>query len=216
MESRFALASMFWITTTTCCAEPLTIRLYDYTGLSAEETIRASRVTEVALAHAKIQVRWMYCRGTLALPEPSPCPVELTDGAIVLRLVSPKASAGTSSQAELGHAFVGAHGGQLASVFVPSARALAAVWGTAFDLVLGYAMAHEAVHCLIGPEHTPAGLMRSRWDDDDAREMAQLRLGLSRQEIRRAAARLQALQSRSRIGMVQRVDRERFDSATSP
>ena len=83
-----------------------------------------------------------------------------------------------------------AEGGFYASVFVPAVRAQAAEIGLAFDLLMGYAVAHEAGHCLLGPDHSYAGLMRSAWSRKDAGEMSRLGLHLTKQEARKAAARL--------------------------
>ena len=77
-----------------------------------------------------------------------------------------------------------------ASVSVPAVRAQAAEFGIAFDLLLGYAVAHEAGHCLLGPGHSNSGLMRAAWNRKDSEEMTRLSLHLTRQEARKAAARL--------------------------
>ena len=60
----------------------------------------------------------------------------------------------------------------------------------AFDLLMGYAVAHEVGHCLLGPGHSHAGLMRGRWNRSDAGEMSRLGLHLTKQEARKAVARL--------------------------
>jgi hypothetical protein len=75
-------------------------------------------------------------------------------------------------------------------VFVPVVRAQAAGFGVAFDRLMGYAVAHEAAHCLMGPGHSYAGLMRGTWTRKDFGEMSRLSLHLTKQEVRKAAARL--------------------------
>jgi hypothetical protein len=87
---------------------------------------------------------------------------------------------------------VNADGGNYASVFVSAVRAQAAGFGLAFDILLGYAVAHEAGHCLLGPSHSYAGLMRGVWDRKDAEEMSRLGTRLTRQEARKAVAALGA------------------------
>ena len=76
------------------------------------------------------------------------------------------------------------------SVFVPAVRAQAAGIGVAFGLLMGYAVAHEAGHCLLGPGHSSAGLMRAAWTRKDAGELSRVSLHLTKQEARKAAARL--------------------------
>jgi hypothetical protein len=82
----------------------------------------------------------------------------------------------------MGSAIVTANGGTYASVFVPDVRAQAAGFGVAFDILLGYAVAHEVGHCLLGPGHSYAGLMRGAW------EISRLSLHLTKQEARNAGA----------------------------
>jgi hypothetical protein len=192
MRIRCAQLSILWITTFVCRAQSLMVLLYDYAGLTAVETARATRVAAVPFRHATIDVQWVYCRGELASAALPACQTEPTANQVVVRLVRQEGSVPTSSTADLGHAVVGSDGGQYAAVFVPAVRARANEWNIGFDLVLGYAMAHEIGHCLLGPKHTSAGLMQARWAREDAREIAQLRLGLSSQEAKRATARLKA------------------------
>jgi hypothetical protein len=92
----------------------------------------------------------------------------------------------------LGKTLATADGGQFASVSVPAVRAQAAEFGIAFDLLLGYAVAHEAGHCLLGPGHSNSGLMRAAWNRRDSEEMSRLSLHLTKQEARKAVARLSA------------------------
>jgi hypothetical protein len=47
--------------------------------------------------------------------------------------------------------------------------------------LLGYVMAHEIGHLLL-LSHSPAGIMRSQWDDDDMRQMTQGGLSFDAQE----------------------------------
>lgn len=90
----------------------------------------------------------------------------------------------------MGHAIVTERGGRYTGVFVPAVRAQVAGLGVTFERLLGYTLAHEAGHCLLGPGHSYAGLMRGVWDRKDADEMSRLSLHLTKQENRRAIARL--------------------------
>jgi len=64
----------------------------------------------------------------------------------------------------------------------------------AFELLLGYAAAHEAGHCLLGPGHSNSGLMRATWNRKDAEAMTRMSLNLTKPEVRTALARLAAAQ----------------------
>ena len=95
----------------------------------------------------------------------------------------------------MGASIVATTGGSFATLWVPAVRAQAAGFGMAFDLLIAYAVAHEIGHCLLGPGHSYAGLMRGRWNHHDASEMSRLSLHLTKQEVRRARARLKLAES---------------------
>jgi hypothetical protein len=176
---------------TSCSAQTLVIGLYDYSGLSAKETGRFTETAGLVLADSGIQVVWAHCRGALAEAHAVPCETGVRANQIVMRLNSagPQSSKGGRVQ-HLGQTLATADGGQFASVSVSAARAQAADFGIAFELLLGYAVAHEAGHCLLGPGHSNSGLMRAAWNRKDGEEMTRLSLRLTKQEARKAIARL--------------------------
>jgi hypothetical protein len=177
-----------WTASASCSAQTLVIGLYDYSDLSAKETVRLTETADLAFAHSRIHIVWRHCRGALALSPGTPCEEKMQVNEIVVRLQpwGPR----TSTDGRMGHAIVTAEGGNYASVFAPSVRTQAAGFGMAFDLLLGYAVAHEAGHCLLGPSHSYAGLMRGAWNRKDAEGMSRLSLHLTKQEARKAVARL--------------------------
>lgn len=180
-------------------AQTLVIGLYDYAGLTAKETTRLTETAGLALADAGIQVVWAHCRGTLAVTPAAACETALQANQIVMRInPSGLPSSNGDRVQHLGHTQATADGGQFASVSVPAVRAQAAEFGIAFDLLLGYAVAHEAGHCLLGPGHSSSGLMRAAWNRKDAEEMSRLSLHLTRQEARKAAARWSAVELAAR------------------
>jgi hypothetical protein len=174
-----------------CSAQTLVIGLYDYSDLSAKEIVRLTETADLAFGHSGIHLVWRHCRGALAVSPETTCAGEMQVNEIVVRLqpAGPRATY-DGRTLHLGHSIVTAEGGYYASVFVPAVRAQAAEIGLAFDLLMGYAVAHEAGHCLLGPQHSYAGLMRSAWDRKDAGEMSRLGLHLTKQETRKAVARL--------------------------
>jgi hypothetical protein len=176
------------MTSASCSAQTLLIGLYDYSDLSAAETVRLTETADLAFGHSGIHVVWSHCRGALAAAPGNSCEGEMQDNEIVVRLQpgGPR----SSHDGRMGNTIVTADGGHYASVFVPSVRAQAAGFGMAFDILMGYAVAHEVGHCLLGPGHSYAGLMRSAWNRKDASEMSRLGLHLTKQEARKALARL--------------------------
>ncbi|HVN05995.1 MAG TPA: hypothetical protein VMT86_16350 [Bryobacteraceae bacterium] len=172
-------------------AQTLVIGLYDYASLSAKETVRLTETAGLALADSGIQVVWVHCRGALAVTPAAACETELQSNQIVMRLDAGGLPSSNGGRVEhLGRTLATADGGQFASVSVPAVRTQAAEFGMPFDLLLGYAVAHEAGHCLLGPGHSNSGLMRAAWNRKDAEEMSQRSLHLTKQEARKATARL--------------------------
>ena len=171
-----------------CSAQTLVIALYDYADLPAKEVVRLSETADLAFAHSGIHLAWRHCRGALVVPDATTCEGEMQVNEIVMRL-QPGEPRG-SNDGRMGQSIVTPQGGNYASVIVPAVRAEAAGFGVAFDLLMGYAVAHEVGHCLLGPGHSHAGLMRGRWNRSDAGEMSRLGLHLTKQEARKAVARL--------------------------
>jgi len=63
--------------------------------------------------------------------------------------------------------------------------------------VLGHAVAHEIGHMLMGSNsHSPRGLMRAAWKDNELLDMAARHLLFSRQEVERMRARVAAMSRR--------------------
>jgi hypothetical protein len=52
-------------------------------------------------------------------------------------------------------------------------------------VLLGYIIAHELGHLLLGPGHAPSGIMRATWDMNDLEAIRQGRLKFSREECAR-------------------------------
>jgi hypothetical protein len=191
MKAPASLPWILWMASASCSAQTLVIGLYDYSDLSAKETVRLTETAGLALAHSGIDVVWRHCRGVLAVTAGTTCEQKMQDNEIVMRIEpgGPRSS-DDDRTLHLGHATVTAEGGSYASVFVPAVRAQAAEFGVTFDLLMGYAVAHEASHCLLGPGHSHAGLMRAAWNRKDSAAMLQGGLHLTKPEARKAVARL--------------------------
>ncbi|MGD0578611.1 MAG: hypothetical protein ABSC08_06760 [Bryobacteraceae bacterium] len=193
MKTPNTLPWILWMAAASCSAQTLVIGLYDYSNLSAKETARFTEAAGQALAESGIQATWVACRGALAATPGTMCSRELRANEIVMKLdpAGPHSSNGGRTE-HLGHTPVTADGGQFASVSVAAVKALAAEFGMPFELLLGYAAAHEAGHCLLGPGHSNSGLMRAAWNRKDAEAMTRMSLNLTKQESKKAVARLAA------------------------
>jgi len=49
--------------------------------------------------------------------------------------------------------------------------------------ILGHAMAHEIGHLLLGPSHSPAGIMRAEWTRKDLESAARNELSFTPQQM---------------------------------
>ncbi len=85
--------------------------------------------------------------------------------------------AGKLSLHAMGRAFVAGDDGYMADVYWPPVRALAEDTQSSAGSIIGYTMAHELGHLLLGPGHRPRGLMAARWGDDEVRLLDQRSLG---------------------------------------
>jgi hypothetical protein len=188
MKASASLTWILWIAWVSCPAQDLVIALYDYSDLSAKEMVRLTKTADLAFGHSGIHAIWRQCHGALATANRTACEREMKVNEITVRLQS--SGLLTSIDDRMGDATVNAAGGYNARVFVRTVRAQAAGFGLASDLLMGYVVAHEVGHCLLGPGHSHAGLMRGMWNRNDAGEMSRLSLHLTKQEARKAAAHL--------------------------
>jgi hypothetical protein len=189
MKQSALLAFVLWSGSASGSAQTLVVDLYDYADLSAEQIERLTETVDLVFEHSGIQMVWQNCRGALAVG--SACDTKLQVSEIVVRILpcGPRSSDDVRTL-HLGSSTVAADGGNYASVFVPAVRAQAAGFGVSFNLLLAYAVAHEVGHCLLGPGHSFAGLMRSGWNRKDAGEISRVSLHLTKEEGRKASARL--------------------------
>ena len=190
----FQRAFLLWVLSMpaamSCHPQTVIISVYDYSDVSARETVRATQAAGLAMG-AGIPIVWRYCRGELAVQSEVSCAGELEFNEIVVRL-QPRGPRDTVNERKLvlGQAIVTAEGGSYVTISVSAVRAQAAEFGMDFALLLGYAVAHEVGHCVLGPDHSYAGLMRGIWDRKDALDMSRRRFHLTEQEARTAARRL--------------------------
>ena len=186
------LTLVLWLASGSGSAQTLVVFLYDYADLPAEQTERITETVDLVFEHSGIQMIWQNCRGKLrAVGNGCGTELQLTEIAVRILLRGPRSS-DDSRTLHLGSSIVAAEGGNYATVFVSAVRAQAADFGVPFDLLLAYAVAHEVGHCLLGPGHSYAGLMRSGWNRKDAGEISRLSLRLTKKEARKASARLRS------------------------
>jgi hypothetical protein len=156
------------------------VRVYDTTGIALPTRTSALETARVTLVRAGVPIRWLQCAAREHVPA---CEKATAGGELVLRLVrsggSGRAVASGAaalrspvSLLPLGDAFVdlGTQSGVLATVYLDRVTALADASASSVATLLGYAIAHEIGHLLLGSNtHGERGLMRPLWSRDELR-----------------------------------------------
>ncbi len=142
----------------------LAVRTYDAAGVPPRELDGALQRARLVLAAAGVEPVWRPCHASLCPGAPKPHAEGLEPvREIVLRLV---VAPGDSAAGSLGNAAVDVveGAGTLATVYVNRVDALALDAGVDRGDLLGFAIAHEIGHLLLGTAaHAPYGLMRATW-----------------------------------------------------
>lgn len=160
---------------------------------------RAQNEASTVLERIGIETVWRHC----PVPGEQLTPADdchSTVGALVLRIL-PQAMAERMARdnASLGFAQNGdaATPGFVASVFYHRVESLSVELGCARAVILGYAMAHEIGHLLLGTSsHSPQGIMRARWTEKELLSASAGRFGFFPQQ----GAKMRAgLESRTKV-----------------
>ena len=125
-----------------------------------------------------VQIVWHAC-------ETSFTPVARTRApTFVIRLWNsrPPRTVGPASLDVMGKAFIEGHsGGTTADVYLQAIRATAEEYSADPSVVLGFVVAHELGHLLLGPGHTREGLMQAVWRQGEIDALRQRRLRFTRE-----------------------------------
>jgi hypothetical protein len=147
----------------------LTVRLYNASGVSADQMQVARRVAEPILGDTGLDVIFRECGRPDSVEGPGdPCDDPLKASEVVVRIIRaplfnttlhPQAYGVTYVVEETNH-------GWLATVFSDRIAGAAARAGVQSGTLLGRVMAHEVGHLLLGSGyHGDAGVMRAEWPD---------------------------------------------------
>lgn len=154
------------------------LRVYDYAGVEGSALARAQTEAVRVLQEIGIAATWVNCvvPGKDAT-DPQACPsADAQVPALVLHIL-PQAMAERAApeKGSLGFALLADDGGpgDVAFVFYHRVASLAVELRCARGAILGYALAHEVAHLLLGTNsHSSWGIMRARWSDEDFQRMA--------------------------------------------
>ena len=148
----------------------LTVRLLDYVNLPAGARREVASTATRVLAQAGVAVEFVECF-TDGVDSGTPaCTAPLGPADLILRIFQPK----FAPKGELlGYAAMTSEGGAYITVFINPAQRKARVGSLDDGVFLGYAVAHEIGHLLLGANsHSTSGIMRPAWRPVDEEWMA--------------------------------------------
>ena len=155
----------------------------------------AQTETQVVYHWVGVQIVWQDCKAF------RPPAGQTHDPWFVIRLRTdrPPLTAGPASLDVMGKAFVEAAGGCIADAGGCMADAYFQSIQTTSErhhgdagVLLGFVMAHELGHLLLGPGHTPGGVMQAAWGQKQMDSMRQGRLRFNEQSAARIRHALEA------------------------
>jgi hypothetical protein len=148
------------------------VRLYSEVQLAPRTLGQAEQESVRIFRQAGIEIDWVEC-GTFMRPADPRCKISPDPEHLVMRIVRKASSAADSV---FGMAFLSETDGRGAygDVFFGSVERLHQECGVSVGRVLGYVMAHELGHLMLGTKaHTAMGIMQPHWSSEQLRAISQ-------------------------------------------
>ena len=170
----------------------VTIRTYNYDGISRVDLLHAREAADRIFRNARIGLHWIDCR-IPGLDDGEACTDPINEGREFLLRLLPPSSAPAQGKAQLGESLLDRNrqSGVLITLDPELIRSIAQKAQSDGATLLGRAIAHELGHLLLGlGAHPRSGLMRAFWSTEEirglrpadwqfsGRESAQIRQGL--------------------------------------
>jgi hypothetical protein len=177
---------------------PLIIRIYDSVGLTSDRLATARHAVSAVLKPGGIDITWRDCRRPRPDAAGSSCNGPLEPTEVIVRVVNARS---TQADDRLGYSSVDVqhHDDCLATVFADRIDAMASRTQSDSGSLLGHVMAHEIGHLLMGTStHSPIGLMRERFSDDEVRRRSPIDWQLTRSDAKNV--RVGLLERSKRLG----------------
>lgn len=184
---------------------PILVVILSVAGVSAAERMEvlicnSARLPEYLVTEAEteagfvfrladINVEWSGCQNAITQAHSAP--------RFVIRLrndLVPRFGSELSLHA-MGRAFVSDGKGYLADVYYPAVQAVSETSQAGMASLIGYTIAHEIGHLLLGPGHRRRGIMRGRWGQEELLALAQRSLGFDKTDRVRLRDRLRQTSS---------------------
>jgi hypothetical protein len=151
--------------TTLCSASLLTagqqmnVAICNLGGVGGSVIAGAKAETALVYRSAGVEIVWHECD---TFPSAS---AQARDPWFIVRLRTdrPPLTVGPASLDVMGKAFVEDHGGYMADAYFQAIQATSELHRGDSGVLLGFVMAHELGHLLLGAGHTPDGVMQAAW-----------------------------------------------------
>ena len=160
-------------------AETQVVVLIDQAGVEPKMLAAAQGYAARVFRHAGVDLSWELCSSGRGF--------EIDKNAraqhpLFLELV--RGEGAGISKAALGYANVTKEGGEMAVLYLKRLENLTGFLPppASREQILGHMMAHELAHLLSVVKHSPSGIMRARWADQDFWRMAQGRMNFTATE----------------------------------
>ena len=185
----------------------ITVRVFNYAGVAERIVAVAQEQAGRVLRDVDVHTLWVDCPTSLAaLQTNTRCRGRAAPTELVIRIV-PRSQ---NPRCQLGFAALPKEKGNLAthaSVFYEAAEDLAAGYSASNSQMLGYILAHEIGHLLLGEgSHAGKGIMRTPWRKPEMERAAEGRLGFSAKQANRIRADVLARVAKRRPATANRLE----------
>lgn len=179
---RSFLLSMVFSIASAYGAAPLNVSLCNYAGVGRHSIAQARREAEIIFAAAGVSLVWQDCADFESVRIPA------GERWFVVRLLADGShwQPGPLSLDTMGRAFVDDNRkGAISDAYMHSIAGFANWFGDDQGSVLGFVVAHELGHLLLGPGHSAEGLMRPAWGEKEFQALRKRWLRFSKSDARR-------------------------------
>lgn len=162
---RFIAALVLFPAMSLWAAERMNVSVCNQGGFPESLIAQAEAEAAQVFRAMDVEVVWGNCQQEVGTDEAE------RGARFVLRLRggTPPKTAGQSSLDAMGRSYVSSpRNGYLADVYERAVKDFAAEHRADQDELLGAVIAHELGHLLLGPGHSPHGIMRAPWNTADA------------------------------------------------
>lgn len=153
----------------------LRFRVYNYARVDAASLANSEKVAEQIFSNVGLRVEWVDCPLSAATASKYPsCPADIATYEFVLRILPRTMAIKLQPSGDFlgfAHPCPPTERACPLTVFYDRIERLTEK-GYRGDRILGYAIAHEVTHLLIGPGHSQEGIMRHEWTAQDLQRIS--------------------------------------------